>query len=357
MPFRTAKTKIYQYDIVVGGRRFRGSCGTTDFEEAKAVEAQVRAEAKSSSAMTGRFTLSEALGTYIRDKMLGRPSEATTKSQAREILKHIDGKTPIADLTDATILNYVAKARATCANATVNRRLQMLGRALRHMQKYKAEIPDLDLRGAETKEPKERVRELSFDEQARLFDALPTEYRPFVTFALMTGARIETISNLLWSDVSLDRSEIVFRLKGDDMMTFPINAEIKALLSALPRSNVLAHRSRVFTRVDRQTMDRVPIVSNGGVFGTAWRKALKDAEIDDFRFHDLRHTFATRMLRQTQNLKLVSRLLGHRTLDATMKYAHVLIDDMRAAMDDFSAFSGTEELPIPQNKPQTQKRK
>ena len=339
MPFRTSKTKVYQYDIVVKGSRFRGSCGTEDFEEAKAVEAQVRAEAKTRGAQAGSYTLSEALGTYHRDKMIGTASERTNASMCRAILKHMDGRQSISRITDADIMGYVSRDRASCKNATVNRRLQMLGRALRHMERfYKADAPTLELKAAETKEPKEIVRELSTTEQARLFEHLPQEFHAFVSFALMTGARIHTISTLLWTDIDLPNREITFRLKGDDMMIFPINAELSALLSTLPRSNVLANRDLVFTRVDQQTSDRVMIQPNGGVFGTIWRKALRDAGITAFRFHDLRHTFATRMLRRTQNLKLVSKLLGHRNIETTMKYAHVLIDDMRLAMDEFSVF-------------------
>lgn len=339
MPFRTKKTRVWQYDIVVKGSRFRGSCGTEDYEEAKEVEARMRADAKTQRATGGTYTLSEALGTYYRDKMIGTPSEATTKSQARAILSKMDGRTQLSALTDAHIQLYVSKDRATCKNATVNRRLQMMGRAFKHMAKvYKADVPALDLKGAETKEP-ERVRELSLDEQDALFTALPVEYRPFVSFALLTGARISAISNLRWNAVDMERREITFTLKGGKTMLFPMNAEIAALLSSLPKSNIIANRGYVFTRICGHTAERIPITSNGGVFGTAWRKALLDAGIEDYHFHDNRHTFATRMLRQTQNLKLVSRLLGHSKIESTMRYAHVLIDDMRAAMDGYSLHS------------------
>lgn len=352
MPFRTQKTKVYQYDIIVRGSRFRGSCGTENFEEAKAVEAHVRSAAKSQRNKGGAYTLSEALGTYHRDKIIGTPSEATNKSQARAILKHMEGRQQLANMTNAHVMAYVAKDRATCTNATVNRRLQMLGRAIRHMGKiYKADIPDLELKSAETKEPKERIRELSQSEQSRLLQALPAEYVAFVSFALMTGARIETIASLRWSDVHLDRDEMTFHLKGDDVMTFPVNSEIKALLSALPRSNVEEHKNRVFVRLDRQTLDRVPIVSSGGVFGTAWRFALVEASVADFRFHDLRHTYATRLLRMTNNLKLVSEMLGHKDIATTMRYAHVMMDDKRAAMDQFSMFAGAEKQTTPRIAP------
>lgn len=353
MPFRTKKTDVWQYDIVVGGNRFRGSCRTSNWETAKDVEARIRAEARSSSAKTGSYSLSEALGTYYRDKAIGTPSERTTKSQAKVILKHMDGKMPISAITNAHVLAYVAKDRANCANATVNRRLQMLGRALKHMGKfYKANVPDLELRAAETREAKERVRELAMEEQDRLFQHLPAEYHPFVKFALLTGARIGTISGLLWDDLDMAGGSMFFRLKNDRVMTFPMSAEVRAILSALPRSNVMAHRRYVFTRVSQQTAERIPIVSNGGVFNTAFRKAVADAGIEDFRFHDLRHTFATRLLRRSRNLKLVSKCLGHTMLETTSRYAHVLVDDMRAELEDFSPLSNS----VPQKNPQTVKK-
>lgn len=88
---------------------------------------------------------------------------------------------------------------------------------------YEADVPDLDLRKAETKELKERIRELSQDEPQRLFESLPSDIKPAVQFCLMTGARIATMAGLLWSDINNQTREITFRLKGDEHMTFPIS--------------------------------------------------------------------------------------------------------------------------------------
>lgn len=353
MPFRKNNSKYWQYDIIVRGDRFRGSTETEDYEEAKAVEAEIRAEAKRGARRLAEadYTLSETLGTYFRDVSEHQSSAATTRSQSKSLIAGIGGKKKISRLTDADILAFVAKKRATASNATVNRQLQLLGRALRHMAKfYKAGIPDLNLKGAETKEPKERIRELSVDEQKRLFQHLPPDLKAPVTFCLMTGARIATMSGLLWKDVHLDRREIEFRLKGNETMTFPISRELAAFLSTLPRSNVIDARRYVFTRIDKNSLERIPIVPKGGVFNAEFRQALADAEIEDFRFHDLRHTFATRMLRQTRNLKLVSKLLGHKNIETTMRYAHVLVDDMRSALEEFSPLSGGEPHTFPHTK-------
>jgi hypothetical protein len=66
---------------------------------------------------------------------------------------------------------------------------------------------------------------------------------------------------------------------------------------------------------------------------TRWDEARQAAAIEGFRFHDLRHTAATRILRATQNLATTAKVLSHRNLKTTLRYAHVLDDDVRRAQD------------------------
>lgn len=342
MPFKPKNSKYYHYDFQIRGRRFHGSCGTEDFEEAKAVEAEERVKAKTSPQTQGKFTLSEALGTYWTDVCSDQPSSKTAASQAKKILEVIPPKTRIETLKNKDIMRFVRVRRAKVSNSTVNRHLQFLARALRHMEKfYDANVPRLEFKAAETKEPKERIRELSYEEQARLFKHLRVDLHPLVKFALMTGARQGTILGLRWSDLKFEKNRIDFSLKGGGELKFPMNAEIRALLSALPKSHILEHRKFVFTYLteedDEEKRERRRIPQNSHLFDD-FREALRLAEIEDFRFHDLRHTFATRMLRATGNLKLVSRLLGHTSIETTMRYAHVLDDDLAQAMDVFSMF-------------------
>ena len=341
MPFRPKNSRFWHYDFQTRGRRFHGSCGTEDYEEAKAVEAEARvnAKAQASAKRVATFTLSEVLGTYCADIGDHQPSQRTTNSQAKMILSVLDPRVAMQDLTQAEIQRFVSRRRAVVSNATVNRQLQLLGRALRHMARtHGATMPSIDLVAAETKEPAERIRELTWAEQERLFDKLRTDLHPLVKLALMTGAREDTLCGLKWSDVDLDTQRLRFRLKGGDTMHFPINGELRAFLSALPRSAEAAHRAYVLTYENRRLKalprHRIKAVA-GGIFAE-FRAALTAAEIEDFRFHDLRHTFATRMLRQTGNLKLVSRLLGHKSIETTMRYAHVLDDDLRQAIDGYS---------------------
>lgn len=120
----------------------------------------------------------------------------------------------VANRCEGTSQFRGCRPHATASNATVNRWLQTLGRTLRHMAIYKADLPSLDLKRAETKEPKECVREPSMDGQARLFEHPPKDLSPYVTFCLITGARISTMACLLWDDVRGTEGEIFFALRA-----------------------------------------------------------------------------------------------------------------------------------------------
>lgn len=340
MPFRPKNSRFWHYDFQIRGCRFHGSCGTEDFETAKAVEAEARVAARSSLTATpeGVFTLSEALGTYCADVAEHQPSARTTRTQAKALLQILDPKTRLPDLTPAMLQGYVTRRRATCANGTVNRELQLLGRALRHMARiHRATLPEgLEVKALQVPEAEERIRELSIDEQARLFKHLRPDLHPLVMFALMTGLRLAELCSLQWQAIDLDVGRIRFTQKGGRTRHFPINSEMRAFLSSMPKADTLPHARYVLTYINHKAkgQPRHRITAGGGL-AEKFREALDAAEITDFRFHDLRHTFATRLLRQTGNLKLVSRLLGHSQIETTMRYAHVLDSDLREAMASY----------------------
>jgi integrase len=86
------------------------------------------------------------------------------------------------------------------------------------------------------------------------------------------------------------------------------------------------HPERVFVRANGEPM------TYSGV-DTAWGRALKKAGVTDLRLHDLRHTAATRLLSKSQNLRLAQKLLRHRDLRSTLRYAHALDEDLRDALE------------------------
>ena len=297
------------------------------------------------------------MGTYITDVSAHQPSHRTTLSQGKGILSAIDPKKRLDQLTNADLMQLITRRRALVSNATVNRELELLGRACRHMAKiYSAAIDStLDFSSIRLKEPKEIIRELTWEEQTRLFEHLRPDLHAFVKFALMTGARLESICTLKWPDVDFRNQRVRFDLKGGEEMFFPMNGELRALLSALPRATHKDSADFVFTYLNHRTKvaQRSKITAGGGGLSVDFRDALAKASIPAFRFHDLRHTFGTRLLRKTRNLKLVSTLMGHKSIETTMRYAHILDDDLRDGLEDFSALHAPESRKKSRNKAQS----
>src|SRR5262249_56327455 len=76
---------------------------------------------------------------------------------------------------------------------------------------------------------------------------------------------------------------------------------------------------------------RYPLTYNG--LESYWRRLRNRAGVTDFRFHDYRRDFATKLLRQERDIRLVQKALGHASIQTTMRYAHVLDDDVAAALE------------------------
>lgn len=238
-------------------------------------------------------------------------------------------------LDDNDIATYVARRRADVSNASVNRETQLLRRVYRHAKlNWKVDVGEMPNWNRHIlKEPAERVRELTEDEEVALFAALREDFHPLIEFALLCGARLGNCIRLTWSEVDYKTMEMRFRQKGGTMHTIPITRTMQILL-ANQNGN---HPIYVFTYVcartigKRQKGKRYPFSSTG--WRRAWKKALEAAGIEDFRFHDLRHTSATRVMRATGNIKLTQKLLGHADIQSTARYAHVTQDDIRVGLE------------------------
>jgi integrase len=170
------------------------------------------------------------------------------------------------------------------------------------------------------------------EEEAAIFAKLRSDYHPVMRFALMTGLRLGEIPRLTWNDIDWGGRQITVHGKGGKIATIPMPPEARELLWALRGD----HPEAVFTyeaarsRSGRESGQRYPITRSG--LQIAFRRTVKSAGVANYRFHDNRHTAATRVLRATGNLKIVQRLLRHDQITTTTKYAHAQDDDVMAAM-------------------------
>jgi integrase len=161
------------------------------------------------------------------------------------------------------------------------------------------------------------------DEGDRLETATRADYAPLFALAQATGMR-QSECLLRWSQVDWGARQIRKTGKGGKPVSVPITPTIREILWPL-RGH---HPEMVFTyvavRSHRQWIKgrRYPITLAG--LRAHWHRLRKAAGVSGFRFHDFRHDFATKALRETGNLKLVQRMLNHADIRHTLRYAHVL---------------------------------
>jgi integrase len=285
-------------------------------------------------------TFAELADRYL-DFIQGQKAVATKKGFIQE-LKAAFGSVKLNALTlaaveiwQARLMNEPRQARseaqkkevlAPLAVASVNRRLA----CLKHML---TKAVDWELIGKDTldrlrrvkltKEENRRSRFLSAAECRDLIAAAPKHLKPVLIFALNTGCRKGEILGLTWDRVDLKHGFIrLDKTKSGTGRDIPINNTLAATLQGLIR------------RVDS------PLVFYNPATGGRWHDlkrpfatACSRTKLQDFRFHDLRHTFASQLVMAGVDLTTVSRLLGHASLTMTLRYSHLAPDHLKSAVD------------------------
>lgn len=335
--------EAYSYDFRLSGRRYSGNTEKTTKREAEREEQRIRREIEAlKKHANAPLTVGTAFTRYWTEVGQHHKNADTTLANLEWMQVHLGKSKRLDGVTSADIAVLIAKKRGAREGkpilpATVNRSVTVLLRQIfiRARDIWKVPVQEIDWTRQMLKEPQERVRELSVEEEEKLFAALRQDYHPIVRFALWTGCRMQECLDLKWRDIDWHNSEITVTGKGSKTRTFPMTGDVRALLRFLPRSG-----DRVFTseskRADHAPRgSRIPIGREA--LKSTMRRSIDKAGIHDFHFHDLRHTCATRLLRATGNLRIVRDLLGHEDMQTTLKYAHVTKDDLRAAMETASA--------------------
>lgn len=169
-----------------------------------------------------------------------------------------------------------------------------------------------------------RLRYLSKEEIDRLLSNCDRHLYPIVFTALHTGMRKSEILNLKWSQVDLKNGIILLdKTKNFERREIPMSDSLKALFRQLHSQRRL---DTDYVFVNQDTGKRYTDLKRS--FNTACRKA----GIQDFHFHDLRHTFASHLVMSGADLKTVQELLGHKSLTMTLRYSHLSQAHKREAL-------------------------
>lgn len=210
-----------------------------------------------------------------------------------------------------------ARVREGLAPHGVNRDLAYLKAALRHANTmHGKQIPPIAWQKIRITDPPHRIRFLSRDEYHRLIEAAPEPVALIIKVAVATGLRKNNILQLDWNQVDLSSGLVTVMLKGNKRHTIKLATELRAALSSLPHRTGLVFETRGFRK--------------------RFEKAVEEAELQNFRFHDLRHTFATWLRMAGEDIAGICEALGQSSVAVTMRYAHVEPDHHISPFDRIS---------------------
>lgn len=220
---------------------------------------------------------------------------------------------PLPEVTRDMIDRIMAARKAEgVANATVNRTIQVVQSILRRAERewdWLNKAPVVRF----LPEPKRRVRWLTKAEAQRLLSELPEHLAEMARFSLATGLRESNVTGLRWDQVDLDRRVAWIHpdeAKAGKAISVPLNDGALAVLSRQQGN----HDTHVFTFKGH------PIRKAAG---RAWKKALARAGIENFRWHDWRHTWASWHVQAGTPLPVLQELGGWASAEMVRRYAHL----------------------------------
>lgn len=236
-------------------------------------------------------------------------------------------------ITSKEISRYKVTRRKKVKPATVNRELAMLSKAFSLAVKEWEWLERNPVSNVKKEtENNERDRWLSNEEEKSLLAHCPDWLRDIIVFSENTGLRQGELISLEWPQVDLFRKTVLIKdTKNKKPRTIPLNK--KAIDILLKKSKVRSISCKtVFLNPSRNKIDASKLRKELGA-------VLIKAGIENFRFHDLRHTFATRLAQAGADIYRIAKLLGHKDIRMTQRYAHHCPDSLRGDVDLLQNFN------------------
>lgn len=294
------------------GRRIRRSAGTTERKAAQEFHDRLKAATWRVERLgeRPRHTWNEAVVKWLKEK-----THKASFEKDREILRwldpYLDGRM-LDEITRDDIVDIGMAKAVQASPATANRYLALVRAILRRARdqwEWLDRVPKVELYPIHTR----RIRWLTPEQADTLLALLPTHQRHMAAFALATGLRQRNVCRLEWSQVDL-RQQLAWihpdQAKAGRAIGVPLNTDAMAVL----RERQGHHERYVFTYRGHPVWQ---------VNTKSWRAAVRKAGLTDFRWHDLRHTWASWHAQAGTPLHVLQELGGWQSPEMVRRYAHL----------------------------------
>ena len=310
-------------DFYADGRRKRKAVGSRrDAENAlSAIKADIlRGEYRFKR--DGKTRFEDFAKEYLEYAKINKKSWERDECVLKRLVPHF-GDLVLSKITPHHIEEYKKSRLDDGINpSTINRELA----CLKHMftvaerfRKFDGKNPVKEVNFLQ--EIKRVMKILAKDEIGRLCDAANGHIKPIIIMALNTGMRKGEILGLRWNDIDFIEHYIYLKkTKSNVMRKVPMNSVVSGMLKKIKREG-----GYVFT-------NPATGLQYSDIFHP-FKTACEEAKIRDLRFHDLRHTAATLMVMGGIDLVTVKEILGHSTIEMTMRYAHPTPENKRRAVE------------------------
>ena len=248
--------------------------------------------------------------------------EHADKSNLKALKRYFSGKY-LYEITSLDIEKFkTARLKEGVTPATVNRALTSLKSLFNRAIEWGKATENPARKVRLFKETGRRLRFLEKEEVTKLLNACADHLRPIVILALFTGIRKSKILGLKWRDIDIRRDIIyLYDTKNGERREIPMSDIVKKTLIKTrkhPNSPYIFHNTygRPYKDVRR-----------------AFADALEKAKIKNFRLHDCRHTFASHLVMSGVDLNTVRELLGHKSIQMTLRYSHLSPEHKQRAVN------------------------
>ena len=321
--YKREDSSIWWIRFTHKGNRVQQSSGTSERVKAEEFEAKLRSSLWEQERLGAKpiYKWDEAVVRYVRETK-HKASQVSDIYHLRWLDKYLNGvelQTIKRDMLDKI---SVAKQAEGVENSTVNRLMEVIRAILRkacNEWEWLDRVPAVRM----LPEPIKRVRWLRRHEAEKLIAELPTHLADMARFSLETGLRRSNVTGLQWSQLDLVRNTAwIHPDEAKARKAIPVPLSIAAV--AVLRKQIGKHQTNVFT-YKGNTVTQVNT--------KAWHKALERANIEDFRWHDLRHTWASWHIQEGTPLHVLQELGGWSTPEMVQKYAHLSSEHLAQWVD------------------------